>query len=735
MRRRGFFGFVDGVSRVGNGGWPMRLLMSILSLWMACVADVVARNQDRSVADSLMSLLYDRVQRKDFIVGEFYGRLYLKQYTDVARKNIFLNMFPDMARFDRDKKAYLTELFYDIHYLDYAIPDIRRRAHVTTHRHGSGEMERILEYMTPNIYSRRFLEHGYLSPMHRVNSSNYIYDLDGAFSDTTTNGCRKVLFKHRFDNIKLLTGGWIILDDSCEVREFYAEGWDEQGRFKVCYRMGDDGLERFMVKDITLIYNYDFAGNELTVSANGIYDYGVVSASAETDKNKNRYDISSVLSPPLDNVSIEDKWKYIVENRMLPLTSGDSLLYAERGLLGTFVSAEKDNSSKENFARWLWVVGDQMISSHSVKWEGGQMKLSPIINPSYLSYSSSRGLSYKLSLNLKNRFKNNNELTIKPTIGYNFKQKAFYWDVKSRYLFDPLHFGMVGVDVGQGNRTYSSMVLDKIEKIAVDTLNFAHLDLNYFRNLYMNVFLQRELFNGFEAIVGIDFHRRILKGNGSRDIEIDGYLLRDKYVQFAPHLRLTWCPGMYYYIRNGRKVNVASRYPRFSVDVGQGVRGILGSNSVYTRAELDVQYRYRVNGNNVLYMRFGGGGYLYTKDVYFVDYTFLKSNNLPVNRNDEIGGVFQLLDSEWYNSANKYVRMNFTYESPFLAFQKLFPRIRFIEHERIYLNMLGISHLRPYSEIGYGIETPYIDIGLFVSVRNTEFYKVGYKVTLSLFRD
>ncbi len=714
-----------------------RTVTSVLLL-MLCAMNMVAATSTDFVADSLMKVLSERLERKEFAVGEFYGKLYIKQYTNADKSNLLLNMIPDMTRFDRKEKNYLTELFYDIHYLNYAIPDVHRKASITTHQHGSGEMERILGYMSPDIYSEDMLDEGYISPIHGTNHKNYRYRIDANYSDTarTDLNCRKILFEQRFDNIKLFDKGWVLLDDSCNIHELYVEGWDEQSRFNVCYKMGHEGLERFIAKDISLAIYYKFAGNKLTINAKGRYDIDAVRGADAAEKTTHNYNLTGNYSLVPEIEAISDKLDYATKNRLIPLSASDSLLYMIKGVLGNDdLNENKSNESLSAPVRWLWTLGDEMISSHSMEWEGGRLKIYPIINPSYLSYSSSRGLSYKFALNLNNRFKNNRELNVKPMLGYNFKQKVLYWDLTSTYLFDPANLGRITLDLGIGNRTYSSVVLDKIEKTVIDSLDFKSLNLNYFENQYLNVWVERELFNGFEMRFGVDYHRRKLIGEVGAINESEHLNLKNKYTQFAPHLRFTWWPGMYYYIYNGRKVNVGSKLPRFSLDVEQGTNGVLGSNSVYTRAELDMQYRKRINGSDVLYMRFGGGGYFYTKDVYFVDYAFLHNNNLPIDWNDEIGGVFQLLDGEWYNSANKYLRANFAYESPFLLFQKMLPQVRFIKHERIYLNLLAISHLRPYSEWGYGIETPYIDVGLFASFENAKFHRVGYKFTISIFRD
>lgn len=711
-------------------------IIVFLLLQIPCVVFAAVESVGVEV-DSLMQTVFNRIEHKDFSVGESLCKLYVKQYANLERWHLGLNFVPGMTRFDRKERRYLTELFYDVHFLDFAVPAVRRRADVTTHRHGSGEMERVMGFMMPEIFGDKLFEEGYLSPLHRENSRFYSYSFaEHADSALLNTGCYKVLFKTKIDNIKLLNNGWILLDDSCSVRELYLEGWDEQCTFGVLYKLGDYGLERNMVHTIELSLKYNFAWNKLDVSATGVYAYELLLPLVDSESRKTHYDLSGAINSPFPPSVISDYDEYVAANRKIPLTAADSALYIEKGVIKN--ETENGNSEKKRksvVADWLWTFGDQMISSHSLDWEGGNLKMSPIIKPSYLSYSSSRGLSYKMSLRFNHRLKNKQEFSLRPMAGYNFKQRAFYWDVDGRFLFDPLHLGNIIVDVGSGNRTYSSVALERIKHAVYDSLDFSNLNLNYFKDLYSKVGVQREITNGFEFYFGVNYHKRKLIGAPDERLGQEGFHLKRRYVQFAPSVRLTWQPGMYYYIKDGVKVNVGSRMPRFTLDIEQGIRGVMNSTSVYTRAEFDVQYNYMVNESDALYLRGGAGGYFYTKDVYFADYAFFRHNNLPVDKSDELDGTFQLLDSEWYNAANKYMRFHVTYESPFLVLQRVLPRIRFFKYERIYLNTLFISHLMPYSELGYGVETPYVDTGIFVGFENHKFHAFGYKFTISLFKD
>lgn len=679
-----------------------------------------------STADSLMAHFFSRRADGYYKVGEFFGDLYVKQRVGVFKNNLALNTFPDMTRFDRGVDNYVTELFYQLHYTDYGVLELRRKAYNTSFKHGRGEIERVVEFMTVNPCDATLLNGRIFSPLHREYAKYYIYSLDSLSSNAK--GVR-ISFVPRFDNIRLLSCGSVWLDDSCNIVEFAMSGWDEQSKFDVVYKMGVRGDVSGVVESVHADISYNFLGNKLSIAADGCFDYDYVipvNRAVTFRSNTSEYDLSGSTHVAWDTTRIDNMQVYADENRPLRLD------WDEIELLADYSDSIQNDNNKKNI---IWNMGDAMISSHSYDWNSGGIKFSPIVNPSSVDYSSGRGLSYKFSMNIRNSMRNNREMRLKPQVGYNFKQKTFYWNVRGHFVYDPLHIGVLGLDFGEGNRSYSSAALERIKNMALDSLDFKSLNLSYFRNFYVETFHEREIVNGLSMLVGVNYHKRTLRGDADKQLENYGVPLRKKYVQFAPHVRFTWRPGMYYYMKEGRKINLGSDYPVFAWDVEQGINGVLGSNSIYMRSEFDVQYKLGLRSGNLLYMRLGAGGYFYTKDVYFVDYSFLKQSNLPVERSEELGGVFQLLDSEWYNAANKYARVHLTYDAPFLSLQKLFPRVKLFQNEYIYYNMLFMSQLHPYAELGYGVATPYVNMGFFVSSENLKMHSVGYKISLSLFAD
>ena len=696
----------------------------VLLWWLVAASARLFASVPEVSADTLMARFFSRRAAGAYNIGEFFGNLYVKQRVEVHKKNLALNAFPDMARFDSDARDYVTELFYQLHYTGYGVLELRRRLYNTSFKHGSGEVERVTDFMKVNPYDENLLQGRIFSPLYPDYKKYYIYNVDSLSAD---GGRVKISFAGRFDNIRLLSSGWLWLDEAGNVCEFAMSGWDEQSRYKALYKMVVRDAAPAVVDSVRVDVDYSFLGNRLKMTAVGCFDYQYVlpvNRVAAFGGNSDGYDLSPSSTVVWDTARVADVVAYAAENRPVPLDGDEAALLSRDG-----------DDAQTTFSRqnWMWDLGEVMINSHSYDWERGGVKFSPIIDPSSVDYSTGRGLSYKFSMNVRNALRGNREFRLRPQVGYNFKQSAFYWRVRGNLLYNPSRMGVVGLDFGEGNRTYSSAVLDRIKNIALDSLNFENLNLNYFRNFYVEAFHENEVSNGVSLLTGVNFHRRILYGNANEQLDAYGLPIRKRYVQFAPHLRLTWRPGMYYYMKEGRKVNLGSKCPVVVWDVEQGMNGVLGSNSIYARSELDVQYKMGVRGGNKLYLRFGAGGYFYTKDVYFVDYSFLKQNNLPLERSEELGGVFQLLDSEWYNAANKYIRGHLTYEAPFLSLQKLFPRIRIFQNEYVYYNLLFLSHLCPYMEFGYGVTTPYVDMGLFVSSQNAQMHRVGYKISLSLF--
>ena len=717
----------------------MRKAVSLcIVLWALVAVPLFGSTLGEGAAKNLVQRYGERLLAGDFSVSELFGDLYIKEYVDVEKRNLALNLIPGLARFDSSGKNYLSEFFYEVHYVKGAVPDIRRVAHLTSFKRGSGEIERVMYYVSPDFLKEKIFKGQYLSPVHPANYKYYRYALDTLYA--ATDGSCKIKFEQRFDNIKLIDKGWVLITDSCAVRAASFEGWDEQSRFVVTCTMGNEGLERFVVKDINVLIDYKFAYNRLKISASATYSYFALSNELQGFDKKRHFDVTGSLNTNWSNNYKGPSTLYATLHRATPLTSADSLVYLEKEKAKKRAAASVKRSKSEpqgvgdKVTKWLWELGDGMTSSHSLNWGESNVKMYPLVNPSYLRYSSDDGVTYKLAMNLKSRVNGKYPLYMKPVLGYSFKRKEFYWSVKGNYVYNLRKQGVLSLGVSREKSIYRKVEVEKFKELDFSQVVFRENALNYYRDTRVRLNAQRELFNGFDIHLGATFYYRSMRGDAVGEV-VEGEVVPRKYKNFAPMLQLVWHPGMYHYYDGDNKVNLGSHLPRFSLNVEQGIRGFLKSTGVYTRAELDVQHKMALAGSSFLFTRVGAGGYLYDKDVAFISYAFLKDNILPLDKDDELKGVFQLLDAEWYNSANRYFRANATYVSPFLLLNKIVPGARIFKNEMLFFNALFMSKLCPYTEFGYGVETPYVNVGGFVAFDNFSFHKIGCKITVSLFGD
>ena len=213
-------------------------------------------------------------------------------------------------------------------------------------------------------------------------------------------------------------------------------------------------------------------------------------------------------------------------------------------------------------------------------------------------------------------------------------------------------------------------------------------------------------------------------------------LLNKTYGDFIPILNVKYTPGQYYRMDGNRKEYVRSDYPTIEFEYARGIPNIMGSKGNYERLELEIQQRIPLGMLRCLNYRVGGGFFTSQKSVYFANFAYFARRNFPDSWEDEIGGVFQLLERDWYNASASYAQAHVMYESPFVLLQLLKKDIatKYVFSERIYLSQLYAPVLPSYTEVGYGIGNHLFNIGAFISLEKTKYHSVGVKFAFELFQ-
>lgn len=712
-------------------------------------------------ADSIMEKVIFFAPLYESVVNSYKAELYVKGKINIRKKNHLLRFVPSMFRLQKGVREYMMETYSDLHFTAPNNYDQKIKASVGTASEFWEMDNRLPEYFHVNVYASTLLYDKLISPLAPDAKKYYTYRIDSV-AKIGHEVQYKIRFMPKSKSFQLVGGYIVVSSDVWSIREMRFSGRSETLLFNNRIWMGKVGeADEFLPVHSHVEATFSFLGNVVDGEYTAVLDYKDIAQKEpeyrSAKKGKSKYDLSDYYVLRCDTNAYRRDTAYFNALRPFPLTSHEEMLYDEYFLRrDTLLQRKKKTGKKVEFWGQL---GDALISRYTLDLaKVGSVRCSPLINPFLLSYSGKNGLSYRQEFKYNRLFSGDRLLRIVPKLGYNFTQKELYWSVNSDFDYWPRKRATLHINLGNGNRIYSSDVLDDLKAMPDSIFDFNQIHLDYFRDLYFRLRHTWEIVNGLTLDVGLSIHHRTevdpsnfvfnypsmpptKSTNISSNVlpafpDFDPSVLnkfRHAYNSFAPRISLSWTPGQYYYMDGDRKVNLHSKYPRISVDWERGIGNVLRNSGTFERIEFDFQYNRELSPMRDIYFRLGWGKFTNQKELYFVDFANFTRNNLPVGWNDEIGGVFQLLDRRWYNSSREYVRAHVTYEAPFLLLRHLMKYTQYVLNERLYFNALVVPHLKPYLEVGYGIGTHVFDFGLFASFANWKYQEIGCKFTFELF--
>lgn len=663
-----------------------------------------------ALGENLDSLVFTRLfsfkQNYTHDVSGFSTNVYMKHLYQTHKRNAALWAVPSMYVLARGKRAFVSEQYGRFIFKDVDDYERIRQVHYTTIPHNRRTMPVLLEYVTPDIYDVTIHADHVLSPFNRENKSFYRYHIS-LKNDSTA----YFQFRPRFvNNTQLIKGSALIDLTSGRVKEAEIEGEFDMLHFRTTCTMGSDGAKALLPKSSETHVEFKFLGNRISSRFVTLLDCPVTLPDTLSVKG-NRQLIDSLRPIPLN-----DEEKYIYDsyehNRKKATEPADTTECDTTMAIPEPIKKQKHNYLKE--IGWD-IIGENLLQSIRASSENGYVKLSPIINPQYVSYSQRKGFSYKIKLGARYNFSPNTRLELNPRVGYNFKLREFYWNVPLRLFYNnnlDAHFELVW---GNDNRIANSGVLDEIREEQGERPELENKELDIFDDQHVRLTHRITPSNWLMLETGMVYHRR----NAVNAKEMRMFGKPTMFHSIAPSL--------------GVKIRPWKSAPLLSIDYERGLK-VNDVNMTYERWEADISAKQRLRRLQTLNLRLGGGLYTRKGKNYFMDFSNFRDENLPEGWDDDWSGNFQLLSSRMYNSSNYYIRGNISYESPLLAASMVPILGRYVERERAYLSSLSLSHSRLYSEIGYGFTCRYASVAVFASFLNTRYQEMGCKFTFELFR-
>lgn len=651
----------------------------------------------------LMNRVYNYQRNYTHNMGEMASNVYTKMRYDIDKRNVTLFAIPNMESLAQGERHFITESYNRLTFHNDGSYDLKRQVQFNTIPHNQRAMHPLQEFLSPTLYDVCVFRDHILSPFHR--SNRYVYKFHLLLQG---DGTALIKFSPRSArNTQLITGEATIDCSTGRIIKATFEGEFDMIRFKTETLQGEDGARSLLPIACTTDADFVFSGNK--IRANFFAYYDCETTLPDSVYRRNDRELMDELRPiKLDEADQQIYDDYDIKHPKKPKPEPTDTVAAPK---------------RPDYMRLIFwdYIGSNLISRIGAKDEDNTsyIWLMPILSPQYLSYSQRHGVAYKMRMKARYSFNPRRYLDFNPTLGYNFKQKQFYFTTPLRFTYNPKRDGYIEIVYGNGNRIGNSTVLDEIkQEHEADSIppNFDDLRLNEFYDNHLSVTNNISIFSWMDAKGGFVAHRR-KAANPEAMISMDK---PDIYRSFAPMLSFTLRPW-----RKG---------PIITLDYERGINGILNSNMDYERWEADASTKQPLPAMRTLSLRLGGGVYSRRDGNYFMDFSNFRDNNLPEGWNDEWTGQFQLLDRRLYNESMYYVRANATYESPllFTSFIPLFGH--YIERERIYASSLLIEKRKPYTEIGYGFMTRFTSLALFASFNGFRYNEIGCKFEFELFR-
>ena len=669
---------------------------SLLAALLLAVIPQAASSKDR--LDTLvLNRIFNYRASIDSTIEGYRTQAYLKFRVKTNRRNATLLCVPHLYTIARsNQKSHLGESYLTLTFHESEPTESEVHARTSTiHRHRT-VIPDVYGYLTPHIYQTTLLSDHLYSPFHIRNKRYYKYTVKQVFG-TNAN----VEFRPRVKNTQAVRGSAIVDIETGRIIRCTLVGEFDMVAFEINITMGAEGLSSLLPTSCTLKTKFSFLGNQLR----GIYEarYGDM--------------------PLTENTLVEGiQARELIDSlRPMPLTSAEKGIYAEYDSLRRSSITDTTSVREKNFVKdFLWdVIGDNLLNRIKGRFDNdrGYYRISPIINPLYLSYSHRKGLTYRLTARAGYVFNENSDLYVRTKIGYSFKLNHTYFDIPITYTFDDRNNGKMMLSWRNDELQASSTVLDQLKKKHGNTFDWDTLALDYFKHSRLVFTLQYDLNPYVGLKTGILFNRW-------RSVDKEDFKALGKptfYKSTALCEELTLRP-------------LGWRGPIVTIDYERTLNGVTKDNMDYERWEFDCSYLKHLPCLRSLSLRAGFGFYTTgTKDTYFLDFNNFREDNIPGGWNDEWSGDFELLHRNWYNSSHYYVRANATYESPLLLLSWI-PLIGTItENERIYVSALHLSQIKYYMELGYGFTNRLLSMGIFTGYEEFKHFSIGLRFDFRLF--
>lgn len=231
------------------------------------------------------------------------------------------------------------------------------------------------------------------------------------------------------------------------------------------------------------------------------------------------------------------------------------------------------------------------------------------------------GYHHAISGGVQKEFRRGYRVGINGSVNYGPRNNDITGRLELRYRYLPKKLGEWYIGVGDNYSLLNNLAS------AENLLSRS----NYISQTFVRVGHEMEFFNGFFAdfqlyfenqkpITGLELAPWSEKLFGELNLPQDF----DPYEQFIFEAKISYTPGMKYYIEPYKKVNIGSDFPTFNLHYRKGIPGILGSEIDFDFLELSVDHRLDLKFLGSLHYKGYAGRFLNDKSLRFIEHKWFQ---------------------------------------------------------------------------------------------------------------
>lgn len=677
------------------------------------------------------------------LVETYKAEVYTRTFVETIKKNFLYKYTHHIPQFVLHDSKNDEALIETISTLKFEYPNVY--VHDINYVTGSITSKKDIDLvpfnmLNFNVYGETTNDESFFMPIRFNTKKYYTYSLKRVYEENERT-YYSIDFKPIYENPKLLKGTFVIESGTWRVTFFRGVGVDIFSDFSLEISMGNEWVTNYLPQEFLIYKTATYLGNVVSNRFLARIDYkNIILRTNQSQQHKKSLNISDFYKVRLDSVPVYNDTLFWDNTRPIPLQA------REKDVMTDHMNREREkllNSAANDSVGGTKIAQEfaqLMVMNSRYKYKSTRIGYGGLLNPSLLGYSSHDGFTYRQKLSFNIDMHRNRNIHINAFAGYMFKRKELFTDITTTWNYNPFRLGSVTFSIGNGNPTYSSLFVDKIQQsLKEQGLEFKDVSPNYFRDYYARLFNTYEVRNGLLLNTGIEYHIRTKAGkkestvamyNGTTSEDIED--LFGTRRAFVPFLRLSWTPEQYYRHEGRQKIYVRSRYPTFKIELSRSFKNILGSTSSYNRMEFDISQTIPIRLMSSIQYHVGAGVFTNQKTEYFADFYYFAKNNFPDTWDDTMGGGFNLLSRHLYNASDSYIQGHLMYETPFLILKNIPFVSDFAERERLYLSQLYTPQIVSYTELGYGIGNRIFSAVLLCSFHKLDFKRVGVRASFTL---